>query len=135
MKIMEKTIWTPCFSAKYDFAVSLNRDFAREMIQVEIPSERQQAMNNVGNEVLQGLGDDWRNPYTFYNNSCLVSQVYLGQNGVWLATDITPYELLKEKSSKPIGYHSHNVDTSKQAYTLLALFGKWIEYADILKDA
>ncbi len=100
-----------------------------------ISPERQQAMNNVGNEVLMGLGDDWRNPYTFQQDSCLVTQAYLGQNGVWLATDITRNELLNEKSSKPIEYHSHNVDTPKQAYTLMALFGKWIEYADILKDA
>ncbi len=135
MKIMEKTIWTPCFSAKYDFAVSLNRDFAREMIQAKISSERQAAMNNVGNEVLQGLGDDWQNPYIFYKDSCSVSQFYLGQNGVWLATDITPNELLKDKSTRPIEYHSHNVDTSKQAYTLLALFDQWVKYADILKDA
>ncbi len=133
---MERTLWTPQFSAKYDFAVFLDRGFAREMIQAKIPQNRQEAMNTVGNEVLRGLETHWQNPYSFHNNSCFVTQVYLGQNGVWLAADITLDELLKiEKPSRPIEYHSHNVDNFKQAYTLMALFGKWIEYADILKDA
>ncbi len=131
---MERTLWTPRFSTKYDFSVSLDRDFAREMIQAQIPPNRQEAMNNLGDEVLRGLETHWSNPYTFHKESCFINQIYLGQNGVWLATDTTLDEVL-ERSSKPIEYHSHNVDNSKQAYTLMTLFGKWIEYADILKDA
>ncbi len=132
---MEKTLWTPRFSAKYDFAVYLNRHFAIEMIQAKIPPERQVAMNNLGNEVLQSLGNNWSNPYTFHRDSCFVTQFYLGQNGVWLAADTTLDELLRDKSTKPIEYHSHNVDHPQQAYILMALFDKWVEYADILKDS
>ncbi len=132
---MERTLWTPHFSAKYDFMVYLDRHFAREMIQSKIPSERQGAMNNLGNEVLKDLDTNWLNPYTFYRKSCFVNQFYLGQNGVWLAADITLNELVRGKSTKPIEYHSHNVDTPKQAHALLTLFDRWVQYAEILKDA
>lgn len=132
---MERTLWTPCFSAKYDFAVYLDRPFAREMIQAKIPTARQEAMNNLGNKVLRRLEIDRLEPYSFHKDSCFVTGVYLGQNGVWLAADTTSDELLKDKSTRLIEYHSHNVDNSKQAHTLLALFDQWVTYSDILKDS
>jgi hypothetical protein len=132
---MEKVIWRPSITNRYDFAVYLDRDFAREMIRAQIPDKRQKRMNEIGNEELKGMGINWLSPYTFYEQSCFVSQVYIGRNGVWLATNCNNIEsLLREGENEPIEYHSHNVDTAKEAYVLMALFDKWVDLSDALKD-
>ncbi|GAJ08284.1 unnamed protein product, partial [marine sediment metagenome] len=134
--IMKKTIWTPRLYGRCDFGVYLDRDFAKEMFQSKVPTERQTRMNELANEELKRLGTDWLNPYTFYKDSCFITQFYIGQNGVWLSTNRQTIDnLLKEKeSSKLIEYDSHNIDTPKQAYVLMALFDKWVEYADAFKS-
>jgi hypothetical protein len=133
---MDKTIWTPRFYGSCDFGVYLDRDFARDMIRSKIPNERQGRMNELANEELKRLGTNWSNPYTFYEDSCFISQFYIGQNGVCLSTNHqTIGDLLNGREfSKPIEYNSHNVDVPKQVYVLMLLFDKWIEYADTLKN-
>lgn len=133
---MEKIIWAPRLYGRCDFGIYLDRDFAKDMIKSKIPIKRQNHMNELANEELNRFGINWLNPYTFHKDSCFITQFYLGQNGVWLSTDYQIIEnLLEEKeSSKLISYHSHNTDTSKQAYVLMALFDKWIEYSDAFKS-
>lgn len=133
---MEKTIWTPRLYGYCDFGVYLDEDFARDLIQSKVPDERQRRMNELANEELKTMGEYWLSPYTFHEDSCFISQIYIGQNGVWLSTNYqTIDELLKGKeSSKPIEYTSHNVDSPKQAYVLMRLFDKWVEYADAFKS-
>ncbi|MDO8511609.1 MAG: hypothetical protein Q7S55_05605 [Nanoarchaeota archaeon] len=130
---MDRIIWQPHFGSRYDFSVKLDRVFAEEMIDACIPLERQTRMNQLANEQLKRLQWDWLNPYTFHQESCFVSQFYLGNNGVWLSAEGIDGLVLHEKSGKPIEYHSHNIDTPNQAYILMALFDRWVEYADILK--
>ncbi len=133
---MERTIWTPRFYGEYDFEVYLDWDFAREMIQSRISTERQTKMNKLGDVELKRLGVNWLSPYTFHEDSRFITQFYIGQNGVWLATDHQTIDGLlnqEEESSNVIKYTSHNVDTPKQAYVLMMLFGKWVEYVDALK--
>jgi|SRR3989344_5666164 len=128
---MDRIVWQPVFGHKYDFSVNLDNLFAKEMIDARVPSERQIRMNQLANEELKRLGENWLNPFHFYENSCFVSQFYIGKNGVWLATDI----LIQNKElEKPIDYHSHNVDSSKDLYVLLKLFDTWVKYADALKN-
>jgi hypothetical protein len=130
---MEKTLWTPRLYGTCDFGVNLDRDFALDMIQAKVPAEKQAKMNRLGNMDLKKLGSDWLNPYQFHKDTCFVTHLYLGE-GVWLATRQAIDDLLSgRKSSEPIDYESHNVDTPKQAYTLMALFDRWIEYADVFK--
>jgi len=43
--------------------------------------------------------------------------------------------LVESKLEKAIEYSSHNVDRPAQAYTLMVLFGTWVEYADAFKEA
>ena len=133
---MEKTIWTPRLYGYCNFGVYLDRDFAKEMIQAKLSNKRQRRMNELANEELKRLRTNWSDPYTFHEASCFISQFYIGQNGVWLSTNHqTINDLINEKeSSKPIEYSSHNVDFPSQAYILMRLFDKWIEYANVLKN-
>ena len=130
---MTKIIWQPHFGPKYDFSINLDRIFAQEMIDARIPPERQFRMNQLANEQLKRLSRDWLDPYTFHENSCFVTQFYIGNNGVWLASDGIDDLIKHREFKKPIEYHSHNVDTPNQAYILMALFDTWVEYADVLK--
>jgi len=133
---MERTIWTPHFCSEKDFKVYLDSGFAKEVMQSKIPNEMQKGMNELGNEELKRLGVNWLNPYEFYEDSCFVTQFNIGQNGVWLAVNHQTIDSLLEGSgsSKIIEYDSHNVDYSRDAYVLLVLFGKWVEYTDVLRD-
>lgn len=133
---MEKIIWTPRLYGSCDFGVYLDKNFARDMIQSTVSNERQRRMNGLANEELRSLKINWLDPYLFYKDSCFVSQFNIGQNGVWLATDRHAINdlLSEEKSVKPIEYNSHNVDFPSQAYVLMRLFDKWVEYADVFKE-
>lgn len=133
---MEKAIWTPDLYGKYDFGIYLDRKFALEMINSIIPGERQKSMNELATEELKRLGVKWPNPYTFCNNSCFITQFYIGDNGVWLSTNHTNISdlLSGRESSELVEYHSHNVDTPYQTYILMLLFNKWIDFSDALRD-
>jgi len=132
---VEKTIWTPRLYGRCDFGIYLDEDFAKEMIQSYISTERQNKMNELGNDELKIFEINWLNPYMFYKNSCFITQFYIGQDGAWLSTNHQSVdELIRGESYKPIQYNSHNIDTTKQAYVLMRLFDKWIEYSDVLKE-
>lgn len=104
------------------------------MLNTNLDSNNSKQMNELGKELLERRGHKWNNPYDFYSVSALIIQFNLGENGVWLAIEGTsgksPLEIYCEP--KPISYCSHNVDTPKQAQSLMALVDMWIEYSDIL---
>ena len=134
----KKIIWQPeLVLTGCGFNVFLDKRFAKEMLDSPLSYENQRNMNELGAKDLKSLGIDWREPYAFQNNSCLIGQIYLGMNGVWLSTSPRDLNnLVKEKDLKgvrDIEYGSHNVDTPRNAYALMYLFSKWIEYADVLK--
>jgi len=135
--IEKKIIWQPeLFLQECGFKVSLDQDFARDMIKTPLSREGQRGMNELAVKDLKSLRINWPTPYTFHKESCLINQIYLGSNGVWLSTcHTTLNHLLKSKDSyeKYIEYDSHNVDTPRNAYALLYLFSKWVEYTDVLK--
>ena len=133
---MEGIIWTPRFHRRYDFGVLLDRNFAESMVQSQISKERQKRMNELANNDLKSMGIGWLNPYSFHGSSCFVDQVYIGRNGVWLSTNHREIELLLrgEESPKPVQYNSHNVDTSHEAYVLMALFDKWVYFSERLRE-
>ena len=132
---MEKIIWTPDLYGGCDFKVYLDKEFAKEMIQSKIPNGKQIRMNELANEELKRLRINWSNPYSFYTDSCFITQFYIGQDGVWLSTNYQTIEDLinRKESSKIVEYNSHNVDTPSQAYVLMVSFDKWVQYADELK--
>ena len=134
-----KLIWQPeLLIPQCGFKVFLDGEFAKEMLKHPLSGENQKRMNELGKEKAKKWRFDWAEPYNFFNNSCLIQQVYLGRNGLWLSTSCSGLEgLSKEKDSKPskpIEYDAHNVDIPENAYALMYLFNQWIEYTDILKE-
>lgn len=131
---MEKLIWQPVFCSGYDFKVCLDEVFAREMIRSQVPIKKLERMNQLANEDLKRWKMNCLDPYSFHGDSCFLRQIYLSE-GRWLATDYhSRTNLLKDKILlKPIEYNSHNVDTPRKAFILMALFDKWIKYSDVLK--
>ena len=127
---MDAIIWQPSFVSGYDFMMSLDRDFAKDMIDSQVSVGRQGKMNQLANLKLNELGNNWKDPYTFLGNSRLLSQLYIGE-GVRLTTDsYSILDLVNNESTKPLKYISYNVGTSKEAFILLALFDKWVKYAN-----
>jgi len=91
-------------------------------------------MNGLANKQLERLETKWSDPYKFYEDSCLITQIYLG-GGILLSTTHQIIEdLLRKKSSDLVEYHSHNADTSKDAHILMVLFDSWVKRADALKS-
>jgi len=135
--VAEKIIWQPEFSAEYGFAVSLDKDAAIDFIKAKIPAELQKRMNELAKEeILKKIRRISPNPYIFHENSALITGVYLGDGGVWLATDRGSIDSLlkEEKTSGHIKYHSHNVDHLQDAFILLKLFGLWSSYYEIMTN-
>ena len=135
--MMDGIVWQPfgLWGRNQDFGVLMDECFAREMISLKIPEERQGRMNEMANEELRRRGVNWKNPYQFHKDTAFIEQIYLGQNGVWLAIEsyTTRADLLKDKEiGKHIIYYSHNVDTSKQRNDLLNLMDLWVHYSDAI---
>lgn len=133
----ERIIWQPEFSAEYGFAVSLDKEIATDFIKVKIPAERQKRMNELAKEeILKKTRNLFPDPYIFHEDSALITGVYLGNGGVWLATDRGSIDSLlrEEKTQGHIKYHSHNVDHLQDAFILLKLFGLWASYYNIMTD-
>ena len=131
---MTKIIWQPSLGS-YEFNITLDKDFAKEMIHAKIPIENQNGLNLVANRELERMKIHWLNPYSFHEDSCFVKQVYIGSNGVGLSTNWNTIDsLLKnDESLKEVKYYSHNVDNTFQQHALMVLFEKWVEYSDVLK--
>ena len=135
---MKNIVWQPIsiYQPGYDFGILLDRVFAEEMINSKIDGSTQHRMNELVTELVQRLGHNWGSPYHFFRDTSFVVQFSLGQNGVWLSVDNTsgrsPIEVFREPN--PIKYSSHNVGSSEQAQSLLALVDMWVSYADLLKS-
>lgn len=130
----KKVIWQPegIYQPGHDFGVLLDRVFAIEMGNSEVFPSTQRRMNDQGDEIITELGHSWSNPYDFYKDSFLVTQFNLGGNGVRLALDrpVSHYLSKPKENDDPVKYCSHNVDTSSQAYALMALFDMWVQYSN-----
>ena len=133
---MSKLIWTPEFSHYNEFRVYLNPTFARKMLRARISDKRQDRMNELANDKLKEFDIDWKNPYTFFEDSALITQIYIGRNGTWLSTNHSSVDLLRSErvDIKPIEYNSHNVDLAIETQTLMRLFGMWVYYSDVLRQ-
>ena len=132
----EKRIWQPeLIPRSYGFKVWLDNGFAKEMLETPLAYKNQRQLNKLASEDLKVHGIKWPEPYSFHNNSCLINQVYVGNDGCWLSTSHTGLDsILTGRNTKNIEYDSHNVDFSSNAYGLLMLFSKWVELADTLKS-
>jgi len=132
----QEIIYRPEFSEGYDFNIWLDKRFAKKMIGSHSPKEYLKRMNELGNEELKKFRIFYRDPYSFYNDSGMITQIYVGNNGVWLSTDNA--ELFRLGGNvvfdRPIEFHSHNVRHQVEAYVLLRLFDKWVQYSECLRN-
>ena len=130
----EKILWQPfsLYQPGNDFGIFLDATFAKKMFDAKIGTKRQIQFEQIAKEIAKQKGYHYP-PLVFEEDSALVTQFSIGNNGTWLATERNSLdELLKYNETKPLIYHSHNVDTPKEAYTLLALVDHWIEYSEII---
>jgi hypothetical protein len=136
----KQIVWQPSLGngrSNHEFSINLDGEFAKKMIRTKMPDGIVRRLNQLANETLKEIGVNWLNPYTFERDSCFLSQIYLGQNGLWLSTSYRDIEDLgrEDISSKSVVYNSHNVDYSLQAYSLIRMFDLWIHYSDVLMES
>jgi hypothetical protein len=135
---MNKVIWQPrdLYQPSLDFDVDLDSDFAREMLGLKLSPGVLGQMKSLGLETASRFGFNYPEPYNFQENTGLITGFYIGKNGTWLSTsrDLL-YELEHSpKSDKPLEYSSHNIDSTNEAYALMALFDRYVQYAGTLKE-
>ena len=138
----EQIIWQPSIQftpdnrAKYDFKITLDAKFAQLMYANPISTETAQRMQTLGLERIKSRKYNCSEPFSFLDNTCLVDEIHLGKNGLWLSMERQFRDDLARKSlnRNPV-YYSHNTDTSTDACTLLELFGLWIDYAEIIRKS
>lgn len=135
---MERIIWQPfsLYQPSFDFGIKLDRTFAKEMISTRIPQEAQRAMIDQARETAERFRFNYPEVLDFHEDTCLVAGFYIGNGGTWLTADKYDREKLMDDSQreKPLEYHSHNVDSSREAIALMALVDHWAEYSDILRE-
>ena len=133
---MESLIWTPHLYGGRSLEIHLDQNFARSMISSQAPPGNQKRLNDLATGDLKRFGLHHLDPYSFHEDSCFVKQIYLGSNGVWLATSKFEIDKLLRGTSleKPIKYEPHNVDHAINCYLLMSLFDRWVEYSKFLKQ-
>lgn len=132
---MTSLIWQPIgvYQPGADFEVLLDLAFARDVASLCLPQETREKFKRNAQEHLRlnEKGYSYPEVYEFYNNSLLVKEFHLGNNGVWLATNFESGRIHGHEDS--LIYHSHNVGSEESSYTLMALVDYWVSYIDILK--
>lgn len=116
--------WHPEYYGRTDFAIKLDGDFAVETYDMDADQSR---MNQLGNEVLDEHGINWKNPYNFKEDSFLVTSIHIGNNGKWVSTTDDP-------QGQEMTYYTHNIDTATEALAIQHLFGKWAKSAEALLE-
>ena len=124
-------LWQPRnMSNPRSLEVTLDKEFASRMYNAKITRDARTRMNEIAAQMLKKSNIKWPEPFRFYENTGFVSQCSIGENGKWLAVN-TPADILFRNSCE-IVYYSHNIDTTRDAYTLLTIVDIWAEYADEL---
>jgi hypothetical protein len=127
----DKTVWQPTalYQPGYEFGILLDPDLALRMLSTELDSRTKENLKKLGLETIVRMGYNYPEPYLFYGNSWLVQEFDIGNNGKWLSLDSSQR---LDNIRIPLKYSSHNVDTSKEAYALMALVDRWVEYFNLL---
>ena len=122
------------FNGNRDFSVLLDRQFAREMFEVNLGAERQRKFNRQAQEMLEKLKYLRAEPYIFDGNSALVREFHAGRNGVWIALDGQFGRPINFSFQQPLIYSSHNCDNSADFFALTSLISYWVSYNEVLKE-
>jgi len=134
--MINKLIWQPqsIYQQGHSFGILLDPEFAKEMFNSELSSERYKQMQNLPKKL---MGFTKPEPYIFHEGTCFIRQINLDPgNGRWLSLE-DACGGAKPNFEKPIKYLTHNFDyrtTSSDVLTLMGLFDLWVEYSEYLKD-
>jgi len=121
----------------YGFYIHLDRDFVRGTKQKTVEYELQERLQEIGKDKIVKILFPSRlikPPYHFLDNSLLVRSIHVPGDNCEIGINYNQLESLdKENSSdNSIKFSPHNVDNRIQAYALLSLFIKWVDYAEML---
>ena len=98
------------------FKIHLNYYFAKLLMETEAVERRE----NVA-EFLETISDGLMNSVMFKEDSFLLQ-------GATIATQATGIDLTRMDEIRGCVYHTHNVDTPEEAYEIISLFTKWVDY-------
>ncbi|MEK6906476.1 MAG: hypothetical protein AABW81_02550 [Nanoarchaeota archaeon] len=114
----------------FGFGMNLKKDFAlRCKNRKLLSSEQQKFQDIIKNQISIPLRYDELNPLDFFEDSLLVISFYLHRgNGLWLSAERSSIENLDENSDNNLLYSSHNVDSTREAYSLISVFERWVHY-------
>lgn len=133
---MVNLIWQPSIihnprsPSPYDFSITLDLKFAKKMIANKISEERKSNMQRIGLETISPMEFRESEPFRFFEDTALVEAFHLSGNGIWLSSAGQSRYIPSMKEN--LVYHSHNTDTAKDAFALMSLVTKYVEYSEIL---
>ena len=100
-----------------------------------LSEEKQRFQDIVKQQISKPLRYDEPAPLDFFEDSLLVMGFYLHRgNGLWLSAGRSQIENLDENSKDNLDYSSHNVDSTKEAYSLIALYERWVHYTGVFLE-
>lgn len=131
---LKQLVWQPhrMYDSHYDIAVTLCKDFAKEMYDLNVPQECLLGLNALAKDQLAFRGYSYNSPLQFQSDSGLLSQVYIGSNGKWLSLDTGGCE---PDFRRNLTFSGHNLDSAHDRDAVLAMFSLWVEYANQIKNA
>ena len=125
----------------YGFGVYLDIDFAR-CVRNFVPDDVDFVQNKfqehgkdwIIRKVFKNEGEFLRNPYYFVEDSLFIQSVNVPGNACDLGVDWGQIEYLSRENSlsRCLNYSPHNVDSRAQAYCLMSLFTKWVDWTKAL---
>ena len=120
----------------FNFGMYLEKDFALKCKNRKLLSEEKQRFQDiVKQQISKPLRYDEPAPLDFFEDSLLVMGFYLHRgNGLWLSAGRSQIENLDENSKDNLDYSSHNVDSTKEAYSLIALYERWVHYTGVFLE-
>jgi len=127
----EGIIWQPggLYQQGSDFNVRLDSKFAKKILVVDVGAERQRQIIRHARDMIKDRNVSYPEVFDFYKNTAFVCAFHIGNNGKWLSLERGGGRM-PDGGEKYI-YHSHNVDSAFDAYTLMTLVDVWATYADI----
>lgn len=113
------------------FAIFIDKDFALRLKNTKLDQEQQLRFQELARrQVLNPLGrGPASEPYSFFEDTLLVSSFHADKGGLWLSTDLYQINDLENPLKRYIEYNSHNSDNPSQAYSLVSLFTRWVHYS------
>ena len=133
---MQNIIWEPsnlCLPG-YDFCISLDADFSRDLLEERVDENCQHKINELGREIMGSRGVIVGvEPYNFIKKTPFVHKIEISPGGFSLSLDNYSGEEVPFVPERPLIYSTSNVNSLFQQNILLSLFENWIDHTPISK--